>query len=196
MAWIKYLNGAEFGAFFSDLLGVVISGLVDLQQPGGLRQRPQSVDSVRALQLLLLQPFLQVTDVAPKQTREAMISFLSAKKLFYSHKNKHRPDLHPFPAGAHIFAEHDVVEGRRADQEEQLLDGLFDEGLLHAMLAHGGVEDTELLDDGGDGVRLGVLVDAVGTLPEARRLHAGNPLQTLVLQHTGNCRTRRQSGTF
>lgn len=46
------------------------------------------------------------------------------------------------------------------------------------MLAHGRVEDTELLNDGGDGVRLRVLadVDAVGALPEARRLHARNPL--------------------
>lgn len=27
----KYLNGAEFRAFFNDLLGVIISGFVDLQ---------------------------------------------------------------------------------------------------------------------------------------------------------------------
>lgn len=84
--------------------------------------------------------------------------------------------MHPFPAGTHVFAEHDVVEGGRTDQEEELLHGLFDEALLHAVLAHGGVEDTELLNDGGDGVRLWVLVDAAGALPEARRLHAWDPL--------------------
>lgn len=44
------------------------------------------------------------------------------------------------------------------------------------MLAHGGVEETELLNDVGDGEGLRVFVDAVGTLPETRRLHAGNPL--------------------
>lgn len=84
--------------------------------------------------------------------------------------------MHSFPAGTHIFAEHDAVQGDRTNQEEQLLDSLFDQALLHAMLDHGRVEDTELLNDGGDGVRVGVLVDAVRALPEARRLHARNPL--------------------
>ena len=70
VAWITYLNRVEFGAFVADLFGVVISGFVDLQQPGGLRQRPQSVYSIRTLQLLLLQPFLQITDVASKQTEK------------------------------------------------------------------------------------------------------------------------------
>lgn len=58
------------------------------------------------------------------------------------------------------------------------------------MLAHGGVEEAELLNDGGDGVGVGVLVGAVGPLPEARRLHAGNPLEALVLQHPRDCQTR------
>lgn len=84
--------------------------------------------------------------------------------------------MHPLSAGTHVFAEHDVVEGGRTNEKEDLLDCLVDERLLHAMLAHGGVEDAELLNDGGDGVRLRVLVDAVGALPEARRLHARNPL--------------------
>lgn len=99
------------------------------------------------------------------------------------------PYLHPFPARAHVFPEHDVVEGHGADQEEQLLDHLVDQALLHAVLAHGGVEDAELLNDGGDGVALRVLValDAVGALSETRGLHAGDALQTLVFQHAGNC---------
>lgn len=99
------------------------------------------------------------------------------------------PYLHPFPARAHVFAEHDVVEGHGPDEEEHLLDHLVDQALLHAVLAHGGVEDAELLNDGGDGVGLRVLrvLDAVGALPETRGLHAGDALQTLVLQHAGNC---------
>lgn len=62
--------------------------------------------------------------------------------------------MHSFSAGAHIFAEHDVVQGGRTNEEEQLLDSLFDETLFHAMLAHGGVKVTELLNDEGDGVGL------------------------------------------
>lgn len=60
------LYGLELGAFPNDLLGVSVGGLVDLQQPGSLRQRPQSGDGVGALEVPLLQPFLQVADVAPK----------------------------------------------------------------------------------------------------------------------------------
>lgn len=95
--------------------------------------------------------------------------------------------MHSFPAGAHIFAEHDVVERRRTDKEEELFDRLLDEALLHAVLTHGAVKVTELLKDEGDGVGLRVFIDTVGTLPEAGRLHARNPLKALVLQHTGNC---------
>lgn len=84
--------------------------------------------------------------------------------------------MHPLPAGAHVFAQHDAVEGGRSHLVEHLFDSLLDEALLHAVLAHGGLEDTELLNDGGDGVCLGVLVDAVRTLSKTRRLHAGNPL--------------------
>lgn len=84
--------------------------------------------------------------------------------------------MHSLPAGTHILAEHDIVEGGCAHLEKQLFDDLYDEAQLHAMLVHGGVEDTELLNDGGDGVGLQVLVDTVGTLPEACRLHARNPL--------------------
>lgn len=45
----RHLNRPELRALFGDLLGVVVGGLVDLQQPGGLRQRLQSVDGLRAL---------------------------------------------------------------------------------------------------------------------------------------------------
>ncbi|TNN87068.1 hypothetical protein EYF80_002823 [Liparis tanakae] len=54
----------------------------------------------------------------------------------------------------HVFAEHDVVEGGRTNEKEDLLDCLVDERLLHAVLAHGGVQDAELLNDGGDGMLL------------------------------------------
>lgn len=74
--------------------------------------------------------------------------------LFKYHKSSHRPDLHSLPAGTHIFAEHDVVEGGCTHKEEQLFKSLLDEDLLHAMLGHGGVEETELLNDGGEGVGL------------------------------------------
>lgn len=63
-------------------------------------------------------------------------------------QKEHKPDLHPFPTGAHVFAEHDVVEGGGSHQEEQLLDGLSDEALVHAMMKHGGVEDRKVLEDG------------------------------------------------
>lgn len=46
--------------------------------------------------------------------------------LFCFNKNDHRPDLHSFPAGTHIFAEHDVVKSDRTNEEEQLLDSLVD----------------------------------------------------------------------
>lgn len=88
----------------------------------------------------------------------------------------HRPDLHSLPAGAHVLAEHDVVECSSTNDEEQLFDGLFDEALVHAVVTHGGVKERELLDDGGDGVGLGVLIDAARALPETCRLHAGDPL--------------------
>lgn len=73
---------------------------------------------------------------------------------FYCNKNDLTPDLHSFPAGTHIFAQHDAVEGDGTDQEEELLHSLVNQALLHAMLAHGRLEDAELLDDGGDGVGL------------------------------------------
>lgn len=69
-----------------------------------------------------------------------------------------------------------MVEGGSPHQEEQLFDYLSDKALLHAVVAHGGVEGGELLQDGGDGVALGVVINTVGSLPEARRLHAGDPL--------------------
>lgn len=185
----KHLNGPELRALLYDLLGVVVGGFVDLQQPGGLRHRLQSVYGLRALKLPLFQPFIQVTDVAPGQERKPLIRQPIACLHQPRKETGCRPDLHPFPARAHVFAEHDVVEGHGAHLVEHLLDHLVDEALVHAVLAHGGVDDAELLDDGGDGEALRVLVvlDAVGALPEACGLHAGDALQALVLQHAGNC---------
>lgn len=76
--WNVNLNRVELRAFFSDLLGVIIRGLVDLQQPGGLSQRPQSFDGIRALKVLLLQPLLQVTNVtsAHRQTLGTSMIFV------------------------------------------------------------------------------------------------------------------------
>lgn len=58
VASVTNLDGLELGALLHDLFGVSVGGLVDLQQPGGLRQRPQSVDGVGALEVALVQPFL------------------------------------------------------------------------------------------------------------------------------------------
>lgn len=69
-----------------------------------------------------------------------------------------------------------MVEGGGSHQEEQLFDDLVDQALLHAVVAHGGVEDGELLQNGGDGVALRVVINTVGALPEACRFHAGDPL--------------------
>lgn len=173
---MKNLNGLEFSAFLNDLLGISIGGLVDLQQPGGLRQRPQGVYGVGALELPVLQPLLQVTDVAPEQRAQLQPHLPTWRRTFRLNENEPRPDLHPFPAGTHIFAQHDAVKGDGTHQVEELLHGLVDQPLSHAVLAHGGVEDTQLLNDGGDGIVVGVLVNAVGPLPEARRLHAGDAL--------------------
>lgn len=82
-----------------------------------------------------------------KKDNSHELIFVCVSNCIHSHKTNRGPDLHSLSAGAHVFAEHDVVEGGRTDQEEHLLDGLVDEPRLHAMLAHDGVEDTELLDD-------------------------------------------------
>lgn len=126
--FLKYLNRVEFSAFFCDLFGILISGLVDLQEPSGLRQRPQSIHGIRALKVLLLQPLLQVTDVTSMshQTKKALRLLLFVIYVL-NNNHKHPPDLHSFPTGAHVFTEHDVVEGDGTDEEEQLLDNLFDE---------------------------------------------------------------------
>lgn len=187
---MKNLHGLEFGALLHDLLGVAVGGLVDLQQPGGLRQRPQRVDGVGALEVLVLQPLLQVTDVAPEQNGTDPNPPADVDAQLHGNRRELSPDLHPFPAGTHVFAQHDVVQGDGPHQVEELLHGLVDQPLRHAVLAHGGMEGAELLNDGGDGGGVGVLVSAVGSLPEARRLHAGNPLKTLVLQHARHCRKR------
>lgn len=113
-----------------------------------------------------------------------------AETSFGLNEAEPRPDLHPFPAGTHVFAQHDAVEGDGTHQVEELLHGLVDQPLIHAVLAHGGVENAQLLNDGGDGVGVRVLVNAVRSLPEARRLHARDPLQTLVLQHPRYCHDR------
>lgn len=77
---MKNLNRLELSAFLNDLLGISIGGLVDLQQPGGLRQRPQGVYGVGALELPVLQPLLQVTDVAPEQTAQLQPHLLTSRR--------------------------------------------------------------------------------------------------------------------
>lgn len=84
--------------------------------------------------------------------------------------------MHSFSAGAHVFTKHYLVKGGGSNQEEQLLYDLIDEALVHAVVHHGGQEDRELLDDGGNGEVLGLLVHAAGALPEACGFHAGNAL--------------------
>lgn len=97
------------------------------------------------------------------------------------------PDLHPFPAGAHVLAQEEAVERDGPDEEEELLHCLPHELGVQAVLAHGAVEVAQLLQDGGH--RVGVrVVDAGRPLAEARGLQAGNALQTLVLQHARHCR--------
>lgn len=76
---MRNLNGLELSALLYDLLGVSIGGLVDLQQPGGLTQRPQGVHGVGALELPVLQPLLQVTDVAPTQMPQLQVHPLRLK---------------------------------------------------------------------------------------------------------------------
>ena len=100
--------------------------------------------------------------------------------------------MHALPTGAHVFAEQDVVEGGGADQVELLPDHLLDELWLHTVLAHGDVEEAQLLEDGGDGESLRVLADAVGTLPEASGLHAGEALEAFMLQHTRHWAQKQQ----
>lgn len=69
------------------------------------------------------------------------------------------PDLHAFPAGAHVLAQEEAVEGHRPDQVEQLLDRLPHNLGVQAVLTHGAVEVAQLLQDGRHGVGICV-VDA------------------------------------
>ena len=64
----RHLDGVELGAVVGDVLGVLVGGLVDLQQPGSLGQRLQGVHGAGGPQSLLLQPLLQVADVTPDHT--------------------------------------------------------------------------------------------------------------------------------
>ena len=63
-----HLDGVELGAAGSDVLGVLVGGLVDLQQPCGLGQGLQGVHGAGGPQPPLLQPLLQVADVTPDHT--------------------------------------------------------------------------------------------------------------------------------
>lgn len=92
------------------------------------------------------------------------------------------PYLHPFPAGAHVLAQEEAVQGNRPDQEEELLHCLPHDFGVKAILAHGAVEVAQLLQDGGHCVGIRVIY-AGRPLPEARGLQARNALQTLILQH-------------
>lgn len=84
----QHLHRPQLRALFSDLLGVVVGGLVDLQQPGGLRQRLQGVDGLRALQLPLLQPLVQVADVAPGRFKKKEETNTASSHLFVPAKKK------------------------------------------------------------------------------------------------------------
>lgn len=96
------------------------------------------------------------------------------------------PDLHPFPAGAHVLPQEEAVEGHRPDQVEQLLHHLPHELGVQAILTHGGVEVAQLLQDGCHGVGVCV-IDTGGALPETGGLQTGNALQALILQHSWHC---------
>lgn len=67
------------------------------------------------------------------------------------------PDLHAFPAGAHVLAQEEAVEGHRPDQVEQLLDGLPHNLGVQAVLTHGAVEVAQLLQDGRHGIGICVI---------------------------------------
>lgn len=96
------------------------------------------------------------------------------------------PYLHPFAPGAHVLAQEEVVERYSPDDVEHLLDHLFDQLWVHAMLAHHRVEGVQLPDDGVQGV--GALVSNAGrSLPQPCGLHPWHTLDGLVLQHSWNC---------
>lgn len=67
------------------------------------------------------------------------------------------PYLHPFPAGAHVLAQEEAIQGDCPNQEEQLLHCLPHELRVQAILAHGGVEIAQLLQDGGHRVAISVI---------------------------------------
>lgn len=70
------------------------------------------------------------------------------------------PDLHAFSAGAHVFPQEEAVQRDGPDQEEELLHGLPHQLRVQAVLAHGAVEVTQLLQDGRH--RVGVRVIYAG----------------------------------
>lgn len=60
---VGYLHGGKRRAVLTDLLGIIVRDLLDLQEPGCLRQRLQGLFGIAALKVLVLQPFFQVADV-------------------------------------------------------------------------------------------------------------------------------------
>lgn len=102
------------------------------------------------------------------------------------------PDLHALPAGAQVLTEQNAVHRRGSDEVEQLSYDLTLQLRLHALLRHAGVERAELLQDGGHAERLSpaevpaILEHAIRALTETRGLHAGDSLETFVLQHPGD----------
>lgn len=60
-----HLNRWELVASLLDLCCIVIGGFVYLQEPGSLRQRPQSLHNIVALKTFIPQPLFQVTDITP-----------------------------------------------------------------------------------------------------------------------------------
>lgn len=99
------------------------------------------------------------------------------------------PDLHALAAGAQVLAKQNAVHRCGSDKEKQLSYDLTLQLRLHAMLRHAAVERVELLEDGGHAERLRpalvsvILIHAARALAETGGLHAGDSLETLVLQH-------------
>lgn len=87
----------------------------------------------------------------------ASAAFLPAGLWEGKHSIRVLPDLHPFPAGAHVLSKEEAVEGHRPDQVEQLLDRLPHNLRVQAVLTHGAVEVTQLLQDGRHGIGIGVI---------------------------------------
>lgn len=84
-----------------------------------------------------------------------------------------------------------MVERDRADDVIQLLDHLFDEVRVHAVLTHGGVEVLQMLEHGlhRDGL---LLREAAAPLPLAHQLGPQKGPGGLRVQDACDCTRRRE----